>query len=265
MQDPPGLPAAPFVREALVLGVDRRTGARRGSRGWPSLGTVEDPQHQHDGPLDPVHHDVWRSDDHEFPRGGNAAETSDRGMIGQLPHGGMDSITDVDSRPRITLGDPLELRDQVAGGLRGATRSSRETPGRLPFKGRALLLPAGAHRLVSQTSQGRVVGFAERVFDLAAEPAVVLPELTVAVHGVCHQHTQQLSCCPFVCRCHLGEGGLELGIDPEREGALGHEPLPCVTRFVLMIGGCTSEDGSRLARETKRRRPTCGLLWSHAV
>jgi hypothetical protein len=178
-------------------------GAPRDSRGWAALGTVEDPQHQHDGPSDPVHHDVWRSDDHQ-------------------------------------LGDLLELRDQVARGLRGATRSSRETPGRLPFKGRALL-PAGAHRLVSQTSQGRVVGFAECVLDLTAEPAVVLPELTVVVHGVLHEHTQQLSCCPLLGRCHLGEG------------------------YVLTRTEGAEEDGSRLARETKRRRPTCDLLRSHAI
>jgi hypothetical protein len=91
--------------------------ARCGSRGWPALGAVKDPQDQDDGLLDPVDHDVWRSDDHELACGGNATGTSDRGMIGQPFHSGMDGISDADRCPRITLCNPLELRGQIAGGL----------------------------------------------------------------------------------------------------------------------------------------------------
>ena len=79
---------------------------------------------------------------------------------------------------------------------------------------------------MSQTWRGGVVCFAERVLDLAAEPAVVLPGLTVAVDGALHQHTQQLDCGSLLPRCHLGERVLELVIDSEREGALSHESAP---------------------------------------
>lgn len=88
-----------------------------GSGRWPALSTVQDAEHQHGGPLDPVDHDVGRSDDDEFPGGGDAARTSDRWMIGEPCHGRMDGVTDVECRPGITLSDPLELCGQVAGGL----------------------------------------------------------------------------------------------------------------------------------------------------
>lgn len=79
---------------------------------------MEDAEHQHDGRFDPIGHEIWRSDNREFPGARDASGPANRGVCGQPRHGVMDGVPDVDRSPRITLANPIDLRGQGAGNIR---------------------------------------------------------------------------------------------------------------------------------------------------
>lgn len=162
------------------------------SRCGPALRTVQDAKNEDRGRVDAADDDIRRADHDQFACLTNAAWTAHRGVVAQSSHRRLDRVADVDRRPRVVCGDPLDLGFEAALDFRAATRPSRRPTGGSPLQFRSLLAPTRPHLVVWGAFQAGIVGFTDGSFDLAPEPGIVVLQLLPTLHRIPHQDAQGL-------------------------------------------------------------------------